>query len=75
MLDNTSLVFLLLSGAVSFGLGRLFVHFRNQKRKAAKDEADARAERVRREMPPEPPSKNKAKRKRQLSQQGKDAGF
>ena len=74
MLDNISLVFLLLSCAVSFGLGRLFVHFRDKKRKAAKDMAEAQAERARRELPPEPPSKNKAKRKRQLSQQGKDAG-
>ena len=73
MLDNISLVFLLLSCAVSFGLGRLFVHFRDKKRKAAKDLADVQAERVRRELPPEPPSKNKAKRKRQLLQQGKDA--
>ena len=73
MLDNISLVFLLLSCAVSFGLGRLFVHFRDKKRKAAKDKAEAQAERARRALPPEPPSKNKAKRKRQLSQQGKDA--
>ena len=74
MLDNISLVFLLLSCAVSFGVGRLFVHFRGKKRKAAEYEADARVERARRELSPEPPSKNKAKRKRQRSQQGKDTG-
>ena len=74
MLDNVSLVFLLLSCAVSFGLGRLFVRFRDKKRKAVKDQADAQAARARRERPPEPPSNNKAKRKRQLQQKGKDAG-
>ena len=74
MLDNSSLVFLLLSCAVSFGVGRLFVHFRDKKRKAAKNQNEATAERARRELPPEPPSKNKAKRKRQRSQQGKDTG-
>ena len=72
MLDNISLVLLILSCAVSFGLGRLFVHFRNKKRRAAAVKAAVLAEQARRALPPEPPSKNKAKRKRQLAQQGKD---
>ena len=72
MMDNTAWVILLISCAISFGLGKTIVYFRDKKRQAAKDKAPAEAARVKREKPPEPPSKNKSKRKRQL--QGKD-GF
>jgi hypothetical protein len=74
MFENINLVLLVLSCAVSFGLGRLFLHFRNKKRRAAAFESAALAEQARRSLPPEPPSKNRAKRKRQMAQQGKDAG-
>lgn len=70
MMDNTAWVILLISCAISFGLGKTIVYFRDKKRQAAQDKALAEAELLRSEQPPEPPSKNKSKRKRQL--QGKD---
>ena len=70
MMDNTAWVILLISCASSFGLGKTIVYFRDKKRQVAKDKALAEAARLRRDQPPEPPSKNKSKRRRQL--QGKD---
>ena len=70
MIDNIGLVLLLVSCAISFGLGKTFVYFRNKKRQAIKDQALLAAERLRREQPPEPPSTNKSKRKRQLQGKG-----
>lgn len=61
---ETSNIFLLLaSGAVSFGLGRVFVHFRDKKREKQVREQAAQA---RRDQPVEPTAKNRSKRKRQL---------
>ena len=62
-LETSSLVLLTLSCAVSFGLGRTFVHFRDKRRKAQALERQAQALRNR---PLEPASKNKGKRRRQL---------
>ena len=70
MIDNIGLVLLLVSCAISFGLGKTFVYFRNKKRQAIKDQALLMAERLRREQPPERPSTNKSKRKRQLQGKG-----
>ncbi|MEP6965284.1 MAG: hypothetical protein ABI845_07330 [Polaromonas sp.] len=60
------------SGAASFALGRVFVHFRDKKRKKEHDKAQQRAVQARRDQPPEADSKNKSKRKRQLQQQEKN---
>ena len=54
------------SGVVSFGLGRIFVHFRDKKRKDEARRAQERAAQALRDQPPEAPSRNKSKRKRQL---------
>ena len=62
-LDTSSIVLLAVSYAVSFGLGRTFVHFRNKKRLAQAIERQAQALRDR---PVEPESKNRSKRRRQL---------
>lgn len=67
-METSAVVFLVISCAVSFGLGRLFVHFRDKKRK---EKLQAREAEALRNRPPEPESLNKAKRKRQLQQQGK----
>ena len=72
-MDTPSIILLVVSASISFGLGRLFVYFRDKKRKAARDVALNRAAQAQRDAPPEAASKNKAKRKRQLSQQGKSA--
>lgn len=60
------------SGAVSFALGRVFVHFRDKKRKKEHDQAQQRIAQALRDQPPEAESKNKSKRKRQLQQQEKN---
>ena len=70
MIDNIGLALLLVSCAISFALGKTFVYFRDKKRQAIKDQALLVAERLRREQPPELPSTNKSKRKRQLQGKG-----
>lgn len=62
-METPALIFLVVSCAISFGLGRLFVHLRDKKRKKA---AEERAAAELRNRPPEPESLNKAKRRRQL---------
>lgn len=64
-MENSNIVLLVVSCAVSFGLGRVYVHFRDEKRKKLKDEAQARHAQALREQPAGPESKNKSKRKRQ----------
>lgn len=71
MIDNAGLVLLLVSCAISFGLGKTFVYFRDKKRKATSDKARLMAVQIRRNQLPGPLARNKAKRKRQ--RQGKDS--
>jgi uncharacterized membrane protein len=68
-METPAIIFLVVSCVISFGLGRLFVHFRDKKRKKAAEERAAAALRNR---PAETESLNKAKRKRQLQQAAKD---
>lgn len=70
-METSSLILLAVCCAVSFGLGRIVVHFRDKRRNQRKQEREAQALR---ERPAEPESKNKSKRKRQLQQHAKDAG-
>jgi uncharacterized membrane protein len=70
-METSSLILLAVSCAVSFGLGRTLVHFRDKKRKK---QAQERATQALRERVAEPESKNKSKRKRQLQQLEKEAG-
>jgi hypothetical protein len=67
-METPAIIFLVVSCAISFGLGRIFVHFRDKKRKKAAEEREAA---VLRNRPAEPESLNKAKRKRQLQQAAK----
>lgn len=62
-METSSVILLSISAAASFGLGRIFVHFRDKKREK---QARERAARVLREQAPEPASRNRSKRKRQL---------
>jgi uncharacterized membrane protein len=71
-MENVNIILLVVSCAVSFGLGRVFVHFRDKKRTKLKNEADARAAEILREQPAAPESKNKSKRKRQQQQSRAD---
>lgn len=68
-MDTPGIILLVVSASISFGLGRLFVYFRDKKRKEKKEQALKRAAQTLRDAPPEAESKNKSKRKRQLSQQ------
>ena len=70
-MDTPGVILLVVSTAISFGLGRLFVHFRDKKRKATHEAALKRAAQALRDAPPEAASKNKAKRKRQLRSDGR----
>ena len=65
-METTSIILLVVSASISFGLGRFVVHLRGKKRQLEKEQADKRAAQTRRNLPREPESKNKAKRKRQL---------
>lgn len=65
-MDTPGIILLVISASISFGLGRLFVYFRDKKRKVTEEAAKKRAAQAQRDMPPELESKNKAKRKRQL---------
>ena len=67
-MDTSSIILLVVSASISFGLGRLFVHFRNRKRQAEKERAQKRAAQALRDLPPGLESKNKSKRKRQQQQ-------
>jgi cell division protein FtsN len=71
-METPGTILLVISAAISFGIGRLFVYFRDKKRKAATDEAQKRAALVLKDQPPEPESRNKAKRKRQLRDANRD---
>ena len=61
-METSSIILLVVSVSISFGLGRFIVHLRNKKRQSDKKQADKRAARARRNLPPESESKNKAKR-------------
>ena len=67
-MENLNIVLLVASCAVSFGLGRVYVHFRDKKRQQLKAEVLARHKQMLREQPAGPESKNKSKRKRQQQQ-------
>ena len=71
-MENVNILLLVVSCAISFGLGRVYVHFRDKKRKKLKDELEARRAQVLREQPTGPESKNKSKRKRQQQQSRAD---
>ena len=68
-METSSIILLVISGAISFGLGRVFVHFRDKKRKK---QAQERAAQALRDRPVKPESRNKSKRKRQLQQLDKE---
>ena len=72
-MEISSIILLVVSASISFGLGRFVVHLRNKKRQSEKEQADKRAVQARRNQRPEPESKNKAKRKRQLREGQRDA--
>lgn len=67
-METSAVILLVGSCAVSFGLGRVFVHFRNKRRKKQTQACEAQALR---EQPPETESRNRSKRKRQLQQLAK----
>lgn len=67
-METSSIVLLGVSCAVSFGLGRIFVHFRDKKRKSEQERAKEQAAQALRDQPPEAESRNKGKRRRQLQQ-------
>lgn len=67
-MEISSILIVIFSGVVSFGLGRILVHFRNKRRDREQHAQEAQALRDR---PREEESSNKAKRKRQLRQASK----
>ena len=71
-MEISSIILLVVSASISFGLGRFVVHLRNKKRQSEKEQLEMRAAQARRNLPPEPESKNKAKRKRQLRDEQRD---
>lgn len=74
-METSGVILLVVSASISFGLGRVFVHFRDKKRQAKKEQIQKRAAQALRDAPPALESTNKGKRKRQqqLLQRGKGA--
>ncbi|MDO8717631.1 MAG: hypothetical protein Q7K20_01415 [Polaromonas sp.] len=68
-METSNILLLVISSAVSFGVGRTIMHFRRKKREKQAQEHQAQALRNR---PPEVESSNKSKRKRQLQQLAKE---
>jgi mannitol-specific phosphotransferase system IIBC component len=68
-METSNILLLVISSAVSFGLGRLIMHLRGKKREKQAQERQAQ---VLRNRPPEVESSNKSKRKRQLQQLAKE---
>lgn len=68
-METSSIIILVISGAISFALGRVFVHMRNIRRK---EKAQAREAQALRDQPVVPESKNRSKRKRQRQQMDKE---
>ena len=67
-METSSIVLVVVSASISFGIGRLISQFWRKRRRQQMAKSLAEAERHR---PPEPEAKNKAKRKRQLLAQSK----
>ena len=72
-MDTSSIILLVVSASISFGIGRTIVYFRDKKRRAQKEQAQKRQAQALRDQPPAPESKNKSKRKRQIQQLDKSA--
>ena len=65
MMDNTSIVLLVITASISFAIGRLIMHLRKRKKAAQQRIVDQRAAQALKDLPHGPPSNNKSKRKRQ----------
>ena len=70
-METVHIVLLVVSSAVSFGVGRTVMHFRNKKRRKLKEEADARSAQILSEAPAGPESRNKSKRRRQIQHESR----
>lgn len=70
-MENSSILYLVISASVSFAIGRTVVHFRGKRREARDELARKKAIRDQAEAATDPESKNKSKRKRQLQQMDK----
>ena len=66
MLDSTGMILLAVTASISFVIGRVIMHWRKRKKAEQQLIVNERAAQALKEMPPEPPSNNKSKRKRQL---------
>jgi hypothetical protein len=66
-METSSILLLVISSTISFGLGRTYVHFRDKKRQKV---AQAHQAQALRDRPVEAESRNKSKRKRQLGKEG-----
>ena len=65
-MENTHIILLAVTCVVSFGIGRTIKHFRGKKRQGEAEQAARHRAQALRDRPPEAPSNNKAKRKRQM---------
>ena len=67
-METSSIIFLVVSASISFGLGRGIVYLRNKKRQSETEKVQQRRAQALREAPLAAEVKNKSKRKRQLVQ-------
>ena len=69
MMDTTSIVLLVVTASISFGVGRAIMHMRKKKQAAKTKLLAERAAQAARDAPQSPPSNNKSKRKREQQAQ------
>ena len=67
-METSHVIFLVVSASVSFAVGRTIMHFRKKKKADAAAKAQQQADRLLRDAPPGPESRNKSKRRRQARQ-------
>ena len=64
-METKNIILLVVTASISFAIGRLIMHWRKRKKAAQQRVVDERAAQAKRDLPPELPSTNKSKRKRQ----------
>ena len=67
-METKNIALLVITATISFAIGRVIMHFRKRKKALQQRSMDKLAAQALRDLPPEPPSNNKSKRKRQLQQ-------
>ena len=64
-METKNIALLVITATISFAIGRVIMHLRKRKKAEQQRSLAEQAQRALKDLPPEPPSTNKGKRKRQ----------